>query len=69
MHHTLHVHIFQACYKTCYQENVIADCGCADSGLPIYGQAFERFGNGNENYTFGPCDITNETDCKYIVLL
>ena len=43
-----------ACYKTCYQKEVIRRCGCADPQYPISGAAFGDF-NGLS------CDIMNVT--------
>ena len=31
----------QACYRTCYQQYLIKDCGCADAQILMYGEAFD----------------------------
>ena len=42
----------QGCYKTCYQRNVIEECGCADASLPMTGKAFDYV-------TVKPCNTSD----------
>lgn len=50
----------QACHKTCYQRNVIEECGCADPYVPSTGQAF-----GDINGNVDVCDPSNATQGVY----
>ena len=46
--------LFQACTKTCYQQQVISLCHCADPYVEKYGAAFD--------YTnVSSCAVQNET--------
>ena len=47
----------QNCYKTCYQREVIARCGCGDSYYPLTGKALG-------DVTVGPCVTTNREQGK-----
>ena len=53
----MHIFTKQGCYKTCFQQHMIKECGCADSNLPNAGKALY-------DGIYPTCNLANMTQSK-----